>query len=144
VTRRTGSRRSADPLLKSIGEVLRRRRKGRGMSQQALAAAAGFTPGAVGELERGTRTIRSQEIVRLCLVLDIAVPDFLEEVKAAQVRALRPIEDHVRSGLANQRGDAQTTEPSFVLVAVGLDAASVSNAWIELLRNLIQQRDASA
>ena len=75
--------RTSDLFLKSLGEALRSRRKRKKLSQQALSIKAGLAANAVGDLERGCRAIQTQELVKICAVLEVPASVFLEEVRAS-------------------------------------------------------------
>lgn len=96
-----------DLLRTALGTVLRERRKRvPKLSQMSLAIKAGLPANAVGDLERGVRTIKEDELIRLCIELDIPTEAFLAEVSSAQVRALRPLDQKLRGipgGAAGQK-----------------------------------------
>lgn len=87
-----------DLFVDSLGEVLRSRRRRMNLSQQALSVRAGLAPHVVGNLERGIRTLRAHELVRICDALNVSYAIVLEEVKKAQLKALHPIEEELRKG----------------------------------------------
>lgn len=89
-----------DLFVDSLGEVLRSRRRRMNLSQQVLSVKAGLAPHVVGNLERGIRTLRAHELVRICVALNVSSSIFLEEVKKAQLKALRPIEEELRKSRA--------------------------------------------
>lgn len=91
-----------DLFVDSLGEVLRSRRKRMNLSQQVLSVRAGLAPHVVGNLERGNRTLRAHELVRICDALNVRSDIFLEEVKKAQLKALHPIEEEFRKSRASQ------------------------------------------
>lgn len=139
--RRSGSRRP-DLLLASLGEVLRRRRKQAGISQQVLSVQAGLAPNAVGNLERGIRAIQAQELVRICAALSIPVPTFLEEVTAtAQIKTLYPGERGLRKGLRGRRPknhEPRSAELEVVVFRVGgIRAKDGRETWIKTLMSLL-------
>lgn len=92
--------RMPDLFVDSLGEVLRNRRKRMNLSQQVLSVKAGLAPHVVGNLERGNRTLRAHELVRICAALNVPSAIFLEEVKKAQLKALHPIEEELRKSRA--------------------------------------------
>lgn len=89
-----------DLFVNSLGEVLRSRRRRMNLSQQVLSVKAGLAPHVVGNLERGNRTLRAHELVRICIALNVPSSVFLEEVKKAQLKALHPIEEELRKSRA--------------------------------------------
>lgn len=92
--------RMPDLFVDSLIQVLRSRRQRMNLSQQELSVKAGLSPHVVGNLERGKRTLRAHELVRICAALNVQSSVFLEEVKTAQLKALRPIEEELRKSLA--------------------------------------------
>ena len=85
-----------DVLLAQLGKVLRdHRKKMKPRPNQAqLSAMAGLSPTAVGDLERGERTVKGPELVPICRALGIGVRDFLVEVMKAQLLALgEPVDE---------------------------------------------------
>ena len=85
-----GAEEGRDVLRVGLGEVLREQRreiKPR-LTQAELSARAGLPSNAIGDLERGERTIKGEELKSICKVLGIRVNVFMEKVKRAQLRAL--------------------------------------------------------
>lgn len=64
--------------LDVFGRVLRRVRRERDLSQEALAHAAGLTPNHVSELERARRDPRLTTLVQLADALDVRLGELLE------------------------------------------------------------------
>jgi transcriptional regulator with XRE-family HTH domain len=62
----------ADELLRALGRTIRRARRERDLSQEAVAAAAGVHPNQVGHLERGTADVYTSTMLRI--VAGIGVP----------------------------------------------------------------------
>jgi transcriptional regulator with XRE-family HTH domain len=70
------------PLPRRFGRVLRRRREAAGLSQEALAAAAGLHRNYVGLLERGERAPTIVVLERLAAELGTTMSALLAEVEA--------------------------------------------------------------
>lgn len=86
-----------DVLQIALGSVIRSHRKRQPkLSQMGLSIQAGLPANAVGDLERGARAINGKELVRICAQLGVSIEIFMEEVKSAQVKALRPLDEEVR------------------------------------------------
>ncbi|HRN28467.1 MAG TPA: helix-turn-helix transcriptional regulator [Terrimesophilobacter sp.] len=62
--------------LADFGRRLRELRRARGLSQEALAHAAGLDRSYVGGIERGERNVALNNIHRLARALEIEVRDF--------------------------------------------------------------------
>ena len=62
----------ADELLRTLGRAIRRTRRERELSQEAVAAAAGVQANQVGHLERGTADVYTSTMLRI--VAGIGVP----------------------------------------------------------------------
>jgi transcriptional regulator with XRE-family HTH domain len=58
--------RVSDPYLDILGQRIRARRSGLGMSQEGLAHAAGLDRSYVGRIERGEHNLTFVALVRLC------------------------------------------------------------------------------
>lgn len=96
--RKTPSRTGTDPLRVAQGKVLglwRRRHKEK-LSQKKLAEKAGLSVGMLGDLERGARPIQGRELIRICHALEVPYPTVLEDIRAAQTEALRPLDEELR------------------------------------------------
>lgn len=79
-----------------------RRRHKEKLSQKQLAKRAGLSVGVLGEIERGTRPIRGRELIRICHALEVPYSAVLEEIRAAQTEALRPLDEEIR----RERGES--------------------------------------
>ena len=62
----------ADEQLRAIGHAIRRARRERNLSQEAVAAAAGVHPNQVGRLKRGAADVYTSTMLRI--VAGIGVP----------------------------------------------------------------------
>lgn len=95
-----------DVLRVGLGEVLRELRKEGEprLSQTELSAQAGLPSNAVGDLERGDRTIKGEELKSICKVLGLQIKVFMARVNKAQLRALgEPEPDEEPEGAASAR-----------------------------------------
>jgi transcriptional regulator with XRE-family HTH domain len=72
-----------------FGIALRRLRRERGLSQEALAEATGLSANFVGEMERGLKAPGLGVIVRLARALDVSVHDLLEDFTNSAIQRLR-------------------------------------------------------
>lgn len=79
-----------DVLRVGLGDALREVRKEAEskLTQAELSARAGLPSNAIGDLERGERTIKGEELKSICKVLGIQVNVFMDRVKKAQLRAM--------------------------------------------------------
>jgi len=64
---RVSGKSDAGRLLEPLGAVIRARRKGQGLSQEALADAAGIDRSHMGKIERGERNVT---LLNLCRIAD--------------------------------------------------------------------------
>jgi transcriptional regulator with XRE-family HTH domain len=71
-------------ILKLFGERVRVLRQARGISQEALALAAGLDRTYVGGVERGERNISLINIHKIAQALDVSLGDLLRFEKEAQ------------------------------------------------------------
>ncbi len=71
-------------ILKLFGERVRVLRQARGISQEALALAAGLDRTYVGGVERGERNISLMNIQKIAQALDMSPGDLLRFEKEAQ------------------------------------------------------------
>ena len=72
-----------------FGSALRRVRRERGLSQEALAEATGLSANFVGEMERGLKAPGLGVIVRLSRALDVSVHDLLVDFTDSAIRRLK-------------------------------------------------------
>jgi transcriptional regulator with XRE-family HTH domain len=65
--------------LKALGEAVRAARKARGLSQEALADAAGIDRSHMGKIERGERNVTLLNVLRIAAALHGRASDLLRE-----------------------------------------------------------------
>ncbi len=106
-----------DVLRVGFGEVLREYRKGikPKLSQAELSARAELPTNAIGDLERGERTIKTGELKSICKVLSIPVKVFMKRVLKAQLEALGEPD----SSEALDRADSAKVPDLYLTVALG-------------------------
>ena len=63
--------------LKRLGDAVRAARKARGLSQEALADAAGIDRSHMGKIERGERNVTLLNVLRIAAALDASAADLL-------------------------------------------------------------------
>jgi Predicted transcriptional regulators len=68
---------SREGLHKRFGETLRESRKGKGLTQEALAHEADITPTYVGQLERGLKSPSLWTLHKLSRALDVPIRDLV-------------------------------------------------------------------
>lgn len=85
-----GAEENRDVLRVGLGKTLRdyRKKMKPRLTQTQLSAQAELPSTAVGDMERGDRTIKGPELKSICNVLGVEVKDFMERVKKAQLRAM--------------------------------------------------------
>ena len=64
-----------DVQLRELGRTIRRLRRERDLSQEAVAAAAGVHPNQVGRLERGTSDVYTSTMLRVVAGLGIPLSE---------------------------------------------------------------------
>ena len=67
------------PALKRLGTTVRQIREGRGLSQEALADAAGVGRSYMSGIERGVRNCSARHLLRLAGALHISVGDLFPQ-----------------------------------------------------------------
>lgn len=65
--------------LKRLGEAVRAARKAQGLSQEALADAAGIDRSHMGKIERGERNVTLLNVLRIAAALNGRASDLLRE-----------------------------------------------------------------
>lgn len=76
---RVSGQSDAGDLLLSLGRVIRGERKARGLSQEALADAAGIDRSHMGKIERGERNVTILNIARIATALNAHPSQLLRE-----------------------------------------------------------------
>jgi transcriptional regulator with XRE-family HTH domain len=61
-----------DPRLVALGRALRKARRDRDLSQEAVGQRAGMHPNHVGTIERGTKDLRATTLLRLIEALEMS------------------------------------------------------------------------
>ena len=74
---RVSGQQDADGSLKRLGEAVRAARKGRSLSQEALADAADIDRSHMGKIERGERNVSLLNIARIAKALGCTPSDLL-------------------------------------------------------------------
>lgn len=69
---------AGDPTLVKIGELIRRRRKELGLSQELLAVDAGVDRSYMGGIERGEHNLTMMSLLRIAEALDCKVSSLLD------------------------------------------------------------------
>lgn len=73
---------AGDPVLVSIGQVIRDARAELGLSQEALANEAGVDRSYVGGIERGEHNITIINLLRICQCLRVSASELMRRVGA--------------------------------------------------------------
>lgn len=76
---RISGQQDGEGLLVKLGEAVRAARTTRGLSQEALADAAGLDRSHMGKIERGERNVTFLNIARVAAALDAKPSDILRE-----------------------------------------------------------------
>lgn len=74
---RVSGQQDANGSLKRLGEAVRAARKARGMSQEALADAAGIDRSHMGKIERGERNVTLLNLTRIAKAIGCKPSDLL-------------------------------------------------------------------
>jgi transcriptional regulator with XRE-family HTH domain len=72
---------NANHFMRLIGERVRQRRLALGLSQEALAAAAGLHRTQINLIEHNRRKIRIETLLRIALALEIEPADLLPRIR---------------------------------------------------------------
>ena len=76
--------RNSAELLRALGAAVRTLRVSRGLTQDALAEAAGLHTTYVSDVERGRRNVGFVNIDRLAAALSVDLPTLMREVEASR------------------------------------------------------------
>ncbi len=76
----------ADVDLEAVGRELRRHRRARGLSQEALAELAGVHPNYVGLVERGQRNPSAVALIRMARAAGVAPSELFAAVPLTSQR----------------------------------------------------------
>jgi transcriptional regulator with XRE-family HTH domain len=68
-----------DPRLVALGRSLRKARRDRDLSQEAVGQRAGMHPNHVGTIERGTKDLRATTLLRLIEALDMSPAELFSD-----------------------------------------------------------------
>ena len=68
-------------LLGRLGEAVRAARKAQGLSQEALADAAGIDRSHMGKIERGERNVTFLNVLKIAAALNGSAADLLREAE---------------------------------------------------------------
>jgi transcriptional regulator with XRE-family HTH domain len=82
-------RQERSPEGQRFGEVIRRYRKERGLSQEALAEAASLTADYLGFIERGENVPTLTVILKIAQALDVDASDLLQEFTRAALKRMK-------------------------------------------------------
>lgn len=75
--RRVSGKSAADGMLRQLGQEMRRLRRERQLSQEALADAAGIDRSHMGKIERGERNVSVLNVARIADALGVRPSDLL-------------------------------------------------------------------
>jgi transcriptional regulator with XRE-family HTH domain len=71
-----------DPRLVALGRALRKARRDRDLSQEAVGQRAGMHPNHVGTIERGTKDLRATTLLRLIEALEMSPAELFADYGA--------------------------------------------------------------
>ncbi len=74
---RISGRNDNDGFLIKLGEAVREARKARGLSQEAIADAAGIDRSHMGKIERGERNVTVLNLAKIAAALNASASDIL-------------------------------------------------------------------
>jgi transcriptional regulator with XRE-family HTH domain len=70
-----------DPRLAALGRALRKARRDRDLSQEAVGQRAGMHPNHVGTIERGTKDLRATTLLRLIEALEMSPAELFADYR---------------------------------------------------------------
>ncbi|MBS1869719.1 MAG: helix-turn-helix transcriptional regulator [Actinobacteria bacterium] len=73
----------SDPRLVALGRALRKARRARDLSQEAVGQRAGMHPNHVGTIERGTKDLRATTLLRLIEALEMSPAELFADYAQA-------------------------------------------------------------
>jgi len=76
---RVSGQQDGEGQLKALGEAVRARRLALGLSQEALADAAGLDRSHMGKIERGERNVTLLNVLRIAAALNASAANVLRE-----------------------------------------------------------------
>ncbi len=76
---RVSGQQDGDGRLKRLGEAVRTARKARGLSQEALADAAGIDRSHMGKIERGERNVTLLNVAKIAAALNLKPSEVLAQ-----------------------------------------------------------------
>ncbi|NOY24715.1 MAG: helix-turn-helix domain-containing protein [Oligoflexia bacterium] len=124
-------------FLSTIGQRLRARRRGRGLTQAELAAAAGVSPRFLVQLEGGTGNISVQRLRDVCAVLDFPLARLFDGLGPGSTRCIALVglrgagKSSVGRALADRLGATLVELDEQVEASAGMSLASVFELWGE-------------
>jgi len=74
---------TAEDQLRALGQAVRRARRDRDLSQEAVAAAAGVHPNQVGRLERGEADVYTSTMLRIVAGVGVSLADIARAYDAS-------------------------------------------------------------
>ncbi|QNE32515.1 helix-turn-helix transcriptional regulator [Sphingomonas sp. NBWT7] len=78
---RVSGKQDVDQLLLRLGTAIRTRRLATGLSQEALADAAGVDRSHMGKIERGERNVTTLLLIDVAGALDVTVASLFEDAR---------------------------------------------------------------
>jgi len=136
--RRRRDKKETDPIRQVWANVVgaRRRMRSDKLTQQSLSSKAGLPSTAVGALERGTREITTEELVRIAIALDIPAEVLIEDFKVGLAEAVRPVEERLggKPRRKSPDGSAESQGPDEYVMA--LTVARIGGNEDDLVRTI--------
>ena len=79
----------------TIGQLIKERRKKRGLTQKELAAAVGAAYGSISEWESGKHVPNNSAVIMLCNVLEIPIDEMIKTEETGE--AIKRYAEHIRT-----------------------------------------------